>query len=134
MSENVHIGHRSRMRRKFRDYGDRFFDDYELLEMFLYFVVPVRDTNPLAKALLARFGGIGGVLRASREELLEVSGVGERVAELIISAARLRAIILQYPRARGYASRTIILRDSILQAALKARRIARCIWHPSITE
>jgi DNA repair protein RadC len=53
------------MRRKFFDYGDEIFDTYELLEMLLYTVIPVTDTNPLAKRLLAVFGGLDGVLSAT---------------------------------------------------------------------
>ena len=52
MDELVHKGHRKRMRRKFADFGAKVFDTYELLEMLLYYTVPVKDTNPLSKKLL----------------------------------------------------------------------------------
>ncbi len=63
--------------------------DYELLEMTLFAALPRRDTKPLAKALLARFGSFAEVIAAPRERLLEVEGVGETVtAQLkIIEAA-----------------------------------------------
>lgn len=79
----VHQGHRQRMKEKLRVHGSRIFDTYELLEMLLYYVIPYRDTNPVSKALLARFGSLDGVLRAERGALLEVDGIGERAAEFI---------------------------------------------------
>lgn len=87
MEDLVHKGHRKRMRRKFADFGAIVFDTYELLEMLLYYTVPVRDTNPLAKKLLQRFGSLDGVLSASIEELTEVEGIGAKTAELIVTAA-----------------------------------------------
>lgn len=83
MDDLVHKGHRQRMRRKFTDFGDRVFDTYELLEMLLYYTVPVKDTNPISKRLLQRFGSLDGVLSASCDELSEVEGVGVKTAELI---------------------------------------------------
>ena len=80
----IHEGHRARMRSKLKLHGARIFDTYELLEMLLYYVVPQRDTNPLAKQLLHRFGSLDGVFRANRDELLEVSGVGEYVADFLV--------------------------------------------------
>ena len=54
--------------------------DYELLEMTLFAALPRRDTKPLAKALLARFGSFAEVIAAPRARLMEVKGVGESVA------------------------------------------------------
>jgi DNA repair protein RadC len=54
--------------------------DYELLELTLFAAVPRRDTKPLAKALLARFGSFAEVIAAPRARLMEVTGVGESVA------------------------------------------------------
>lgn len=54
--------------------------DYELLEMVLFAALPRRDTKPLAKALLARFGSFAEVIAAPRERLKDVPGAGESVA------------------------------------------------------
>ena len=89
MDDGIHSGHRARMRRKFLDFGGRVFDTYELLEMLLYHTVPVKDTNPIAKRLLSRFGSLDGVLSATTEELCEVDGVGKKTAELILAASRM---------------------------------------------
>ena len=83
MEENVHKGHRQRMRSKFNIHGPRVFDTYELLEMLLYRTVPRGDTNPTAKALLEKFGSLEGVLSADVKELITVEGVGIKSAELI---------------------------------------------------
>ena len=90
---HIHDGHRSRMRHKLKTYGQRIFDTYELLEMLLYYVIPYRDTNPVAKNLLYAFGNLDGVFTAERERLLEVNGIGERTAEFIASVGSLRDII-----------------------------------------
>ncbi|MBR4836163.1 MAG: hypothetical protein IKU99_04030, partial [Clostridia bacterium] len=91
--ENIHDGHRGRMRAKLLSHGRSIFDTYELLEMLLYYSVPFRDTNPIAKRLLHAFGGLDGVLKAKREELTEVSGVGDHTAELIALVGRLNNIL-----------------------------------------
>ena len=79
----IHKGHRQRMKDKLLVHGPRIFDTYELLEMLLYRVIPYKDTNPIAKKLLERFGSLAGVLAAPCEELCLVDGIGERAAEFI---------------------------------------------------
>ena len=66
--------------------------DYELLELALFAAIPRRDTKPLAKALLKRFGSFAEVIAAPRERLLEIPGVGESVANhlKIVEAAAQR--------------------------------------------
>jgi DNA repair protein RadC len=54
--------------------------DYELLELYLFRSIPMRDVKPLAKALLTRFGSLSGALAASPADLRTVAGVGESVA------------------------------------------------------
>ncbi|MFT8675991.1 MAG: JAB domain-containing protein [Acetobacter sp.] len=43
--------------------------DYEVLEMLLFAGVPRRDTKPLAKSLINRFGGLAAVVSASPDAL-----------------------------------------------------------------
>ena len=90
--EHIHDGHRSRMRSKLREHGERIFDTYELLEMLLYYVVPYRDTNPIAKRLLARFGSLDAVFMAKKEELMEIDGIGETAAGFLLSAGTITAL------------------------------------------
>lgn len=85
----IHLGHRERMRRKLVSYGAEIFDTYELLEMLLYSVIPVRDTNPVAKRLLMAFGDLDGVLNASKEELISVDGIGSATANYLSTVGAL---------------------------------------------
>ena len=87
-----YVGHRERLRERFLAGGADSLPDYELLELALFAAIPRRDVKPLAKALLAQFGGFADVIAAPRERLLEIEGIGEgTVAQLkIIEAAALR--------------------------------------------
>lgn len=60
--------------------GEDLFCEHELLEILLYNARPRINTNPLAHALVARFGSLDGVLNASMEELESVDGIGESTA------------------------------------------------------
>ena len=80
----VHEGHRERMRKRFFQHGLETFNEIEALEMLLYYAIPRKDTNPLAHALLDRFGSLDYVLSASEEELCEVPGISERTAALLM--------------------------------------------------
>lgn len=84
-------GHRERLKARFHTAGGEFLADYEFLELLLFQAVPRRDTKPLAKALLARFGSFSEVLAAPEAQLLEVPGIGEGVVhhlKLIKAAAQ----------------------------------------------
>ena len=83
MSEQLHNGHRERMKRRFTVEGLESFEQHEIIEMLLFFGVPRRDTNPLAHRLVKEFGSLNAVLDAPREELLRVDGVTENVATLL---------------------------------------------------
>ncbi|MBZ0227209.1 MAG: DNA repair protein RadC [Bauldia sp.] len=73
------LGHRERLKARFRDAGPDALPDYELIELILFQVLPRRDTKPIAKALLVRFGSFSEVLSAPEALLMEVGGVGESV-------------------------------------------------------
>jgi DNA repair protein RadC len=86
-------GHRQRLRMRFVQGGADAMPDYELLELVICRAVPRADVKPLAKRLVAYFGGsFAGVIHASPERLREVDGVGDRVIEelKIVRAAALR--------------------------------------------
>ncbi|TPW34682.1 UPF0758 domain-containing protein [Oecophyllibacter saccharovorans] len=70
------------MRRRVLEHGAASLADYELLEMLLFCGIPRRDTKPVAKKLLQKFGSLAGVFQASRRELTE-SGLNQRSAELL---------------------------------------------------
>jgi len=89
-----YLGHRERLRRRFHDAGPDALPDYELLEMILFRAVPRRDTKPLAKAVLAKFGSFAEALNAPDERLREVPGLGEAaITEIkLVRAAALRLV------------------------------------------
>jgi DNA repair protein RadC len=82
-------GHRARLRDRFLKSGA--LPDYELLELTLFSAIPRRDTKPLAKALLARFGSYAEVIAAPSARLKEIPGVGDAVVhhlKIVEAAAR----------------------------------------------
>jgi DNA repair protein RadC len=87
-----YLGHRERLRRRFREGGADALPDYELLELILFRAAPRRDTKPLAKALIARFGTFAEALNAPEELLREIPGIGEAaITEVkLVRAAALR--------------------------------------------
>ncbi|NJO55277.1 MAG: DNA repair protein RadC [Rhodospirillales bacterium] len=95
-------GHRQRLRDRFLAGDDNALPDYELLELLLFFSIQRSDTKPLAKALLARFGSLAGVVNGSSEQVAEFEGVNHFTLTLFklarIMAARLvRADLTEKP-------------------------------------
>ena len=81
-------GHRERLRERFHGAGADALSDYELLEMALYPALPRRDTKPLAKLLLKKFGSFAEVIHAPAARLREVAGVGDvTITQLKLIAA-----------------------------------------------
>ena len=81
-------GHRERLRERFHTAGPDALSDYELLEMALFASVPRRDTKPLAKTLLKKFGSFAEVVHAPENLLREIDGIGDAsVTQLKLLAA-----------------------------------------------
>ena len=76
----IHEGHRDRLRQQFLREGMDNFTEVQALELILFSVISRKDTNPIAHALLKRFGSFAQVLEAPVEELRKVEGVGEKTA------------------------------------------------------
>ena len=79
----IHDGHREKMRQRFMTGGLDAFADHEILELLLYYAIPRRDTNPIAHALMERYGSLPAVLAAPREDLKRTEGIGESAAVLL---------------------------------------------------
>ena len=82
-ARSVHSGHRERVKNKFLVEGLDHFEPHEVLELLLYFGIPLKDTNPIGHMLLQKFGSLSGVFDAPYEELVQVEGVGKSAATLI---------------------------------------------------
>lgn len=84
-----YYGHRRRLRERFLKSGLAGFADYEVVELLLTLAIPRADVKQPAKALIARFGNLRGILDAPMEELRKVPGIGTvtPVALQIIKAA-----------------------------------------------
>ena len=72
-------GHRKRLKQKYIDNGIHGLSDVEVLELILFYAVPRKDTNPLAKRLLNRFENLWNIVEAPVSELEKVEGLGDGV-------------------------------------------------------
>lgn len=80
---SIHIGHRQRLKDRFRAEGLDNFSERHALELLLFYAIPQRDTAPLAQELLERFGSLPQVMDAPIQELEKVPGVGPNVSTLL---------------------------------------------------
>lgn len=69
-------GHRSRLRDRFVKNGFQGFADYEVVELLLTLAIPRSDVKEPAKALIAKFRTLRGILDAPMDELQRVDGLG----------------------------------------------------------
>jgi DNA repair protein RadC len=72
-----YVGHRMRLKTRFREAGGEALADYELLELILFRAIPQRDVKPLAKKLIERFGSFAEALAAPPPRLAEIEGMSE---------------------------------------------------------
>ena len=75
-----HDGHRSRLRTRYAKGGVSSLADYEFVELILTFIIPRIDVKPIAKALLAKFKNVRGIIDAPADELSKIKGIGETSA------------------------------------------------------
>ena len=80
---SIHDGHRQRLKDRFLREGLDGFTDVQVLELLLFYVVPRKDTNPIAHALVDRFGSLARVLDASVLKLTEVNGISDNGATFL---------------------------------------------------
>jgi DNA repair protein RadC len=85
-----YLGHRQRLRERFLTSGADSLPDYELLELLLFAALPRKDTKPIAKELIRRFGSFAEVISAPAEKLREVDDVKD-VAVVTLKAVQAAA-------------------------------------------
>lgn len=78
-----HEGHRRRMRERYLSQGLDGFAQHEILELLLFYAIPQKNVNPLAHALIDRFGSLHAVLGATPRQLMQVEGIGEYAATFL---------------------------------------------------
>ena len=75
-TKNNAKGHRERVRKKFLENGFNGLEDYEVLELLLFYVIPRKDTKAIAKELIKKFKTLANVLKANTLELKNIDGLG----------------------------------------------------------
>ncbi len=95
-----YLGHRKRLRERFKKAGLSSFQDYETVELLLTLAIPRRDVKITAKEAIKRFGSFRGVLDAPIEELKKIPGIGE-VAPLAIKFIREAATLYLQPKSQS---------------------------------
>ena len=83
MTENIHAGHRKRMRERFEADGFTGFSEHEVLEFLLFSSLPRINTNDIAHKLIIKFGSLENVLSAALKELETVDNIGSKSSMLI---------------------------------------------------
>lgn len=76
--QNLHAGHRKRMRERFDKSGFSGFSEHEVLEFLLFSSLPRINTNDIAHKLIQKFGSLENVISADTKSLEQIDKVGEK--------------------------------------------------------
>ena len=110
-------GHRARLRQRLFDGGGKALLDHELVEYLLALAIPRRDTKDQAKALIARYGGIGPLLEADPATLRREDLTDGMIGALMIAKATAQRLLETRMEQRPILSSWDALGD-YLQAAM----------------
>jgi DNA repair protein RadC len=83
MAENPHKGHRQRVKSRALATGIDSFEEHQILELLLFYAIPMKDTNLLAHALIDHYGSLAAVFDADPRDLCAQTGVTENTALLL---------------------------------------------------
>lgn len=87
--KNLQEGHRARIIESYSKIDIEDLSPHQVLEYILFYVFPRGDVSALAHRLLERFGSVAGVLEANEHSLMQVYGINERSAKMIVGFARI---------------------------------------------
>lgn len=83
MENKLHEGHRQRVKSRYLKEGLDAFEDHQILEMLLFFCIPMKDTNELAHKMINEFGSLAGLLEADPKDICKRCEVSENTAILV---------------------------------------------------
>ncbi|KUO76548.1 MAG: hypothetical protein APF77_05310 [Clostridia bacterium BRH_c25] len=83
MEKKIHEGHRQRVKTRYLSEGLDAFEDHQVLEMLLFFSIPMKDTNELAHKMIHEFGSLAGLFEADPKDICKRCGVSENTAVLV---------------------------------------------------
>jgi DNA repair protein RadC len=93
--KDLYSGHRKRIKERYVSAGIEAFHDYEIVELVLTYAIARRDTKPIAKNLMARFGSLKGIIDAEPTELKTIDGVSDHTTSLFKLLKDVSALYLQ---------------------------------------
>ncbi len=91
----LYKGHRSRLKKRYTTSGIDTLQDYEVLELLLFYAIPRRDTKTLAKDLLKKFGSLKKLMDADLKEIEALFGMSSQAPLLIRLIKDLGTLYLQ---------------------------------------
>ena len=77
MHKTLHSGHRERLRNKALEYGMECLEDHEVVELFLGYSIPRKNTNEIAHRLVDAAGSLGGIFDMEISEVKKIEGMSE---------------------------------------------------------
>ncbi|NRA73250.1 MAG: DNA repair protein RadC [Rickettsiales bacterium] len=83
MNNSTYKGHRLRAKNKFLKTKPGVLQDYEVLELLLFYSIPRKDVKALAKSLLKQFGNLGNLINCPTSKLTKMPGIGQTTITLI---------------------------------------------------
>ena len=83
MDKKLHQGHRQRVKKRYLNEGLDAFEDHQVLEMLLFYCIPMKDTNELSHKMIREFGSLAGLFEADPRDICRRCGVSENTAILI---------------------------------------------------
>lgn len=84
MNNEMHEGHRARMRKSAESDPDlNSFNEYQTMEFLLSYLIPRKDTNPIAHTLIDTFGNLNAVFHANYDELFSIPNMTSNAASFL---------------------------------------------------
>ena len=83
MEKKLHEGHRQRVKARYLSEGLDSFADHQVLELLLFYAIPMKDTNELAHKMILEFGSLAGLFEAEPKDIATRCGVTESTALLV---------------------------------------------------